>query len=55
MRQPWFLNPRLTCRVLNRIANRFPVYMTKELKVVLDHCMEMLWLKQEHWNELHKI
>jgi hypothetical protein len=46
---PWYTNPVLTCRVLNRIANRYPRATIQDLKTTLDHATQSLWSKQEHY------
>jgi hypothetical protein len=46
---PWYTNPVLTCKVLNRIANRYERMALRDLKSVLDHVTELIWRKQEHY------
>ncbi len=46
---PWYTNHRITCKVLNRIANRYSRSSLQDLKSVLDHATETIWRKQEHY------
>jgi hypothetical protein len=46
---PWYTNPTLTCKVLNRIANRYPRATLKDLKTTLDNATQLIWSKQEHY------
>jgi hypothetical protein len=46
---PWYINPAITCKVLNRIANRYPCANLHELKTTLDHATQLLWSKQENF------
>ena len=46
---PWYTNPKLTCKVLNRIANRHPRTNLTELKITLDNATQLIWSKQEHY------
>jgi hypothetical protein len=46
---PWYINPVITCKVLNRIANRYPRANLQELKTTLDNATQLLWSKQEHY------
>lgn len=51
---PWYTNLVTTCKVLNRIANRHERSALQDLKSVLDHAIEMIWKKQEHYYESHQ-
>jgi len=46
---PWYTNPTLTCKVLNRIANRHPRASLNDLKATLDSATQKIWNKQEHY------
>ena len=44
---PWYNNPVITCKVLNRIARRYERSSLQDLKFVLDQATESIWRKQE--------
>lgn len=46
---PWYTNPVITCKVLNRIANRYEHTSLHNLRSILDHVTELIWRKQEHY------
>jgi hypothetical protein len=46
---PWYMSPDITCKVLNRIANRHPVTDLQSLVSNLDYATELLWQKQEQF------
>jgi hypothetical protein len=46
---PWYTNPVITCKVLNRIANRHSCANLHDLKTTLDYATQLLWRKQEHY------
>jgi hypothetical protein len=46
---PWYNNPVITRKVLNRIANRHPRASLQDLTSTLDYAMQMIWSKQEHY------
>ena len=46
---PWYMYPIITCRVLNRIANRHPRASIQDLSNLLDNATQLLWRKQEHY------
>jgi hypothetical protein len=48
---PWYTNPVITCKVLNKIANRYERTALQELKSVLDHVTRLIWVKQEQYYE----
>ena len=48
---PWYTNPVTTCKVLNRIANRFDHSSLNNLRSVMDYATESIWRKQEHYYE----
>ncbi|MEI6701930.1 MAG: hypothetical protein WCL71_00160 [Deltaproteobacteria bacterium] len=48
---PWYTNPVITCKVLNKIADRYERNALHDLKSVLDRATELIWKKQEHYYE----
>lgn len=46
---PWYMNPVITCKVLNRLANRHSRDPLRELNSLLDDATQLLWRKQEHF------
>jgi hypothetical protein len=46
---PWYNDPSLTCRVLNRIARRYQDSSLQNLKLVLDNATKSIWRKQEQY------
>lgn len=44
---PWYMNPVITCKVLNRLANRHSRRSLGELNSLLDQATQLLWRKQE--------
>lgn len=46
---PWYTNPALTCKVLNRIANRYDHTALQDLKSALDRATALIWMKQENY------
>jgi hypothetical protein len=48
---PWYMSPDITCKVLNRIANRHPVSDIQNLVSILDDATELLWHKQERYSK----
>lgn len=46
---PWYNNPVITCKVLNRIASRHERLSFESLKLVLDYATELIWRKQEQY------
>lgn len=46
---PWYMFPDTTCKVLNRIANRYSLAETPNLVALLDYVTERLWEKQEQY------
>jgi hypothetical protein len=48
---PWYNNPAITSRVLNRIANRHPRASTQDLNMTLDRATRLIWSKQEDYYE----
>jgi len=49
MSMPWYNNPVITRKVLNRIANRHPRTSLQDLTTALDYATQMIWSKQEHY------
>ena len=45
------MSPDITCRVLNRIANRHPGTDIQNLTSILDYATQLLWSKQEQFHE----
>lgn len=50
-KMPWYMNPKSTCKVINRIANRYSQASLQELRTVLDRATQNLWNKQEYYYE----
>ena len=48
---PWYMYPAITCRVLNRLANRNQHAALREVHTLLDHATQKIWHKQEHYYE----
>lgn len=48
---PWYTNPDTTCKVLNRLANRYEHQTLAGLKSLLDHATQLIWVKQERYYE----
>lgn len=48
---PWYMNPTFTCKVLNRIANRYSRASLQDLQTALDQATQNLWNKQEYYYE----
>ncbi len=48
---PWYNNPVITRRVLNRIANRYPRATLQDLNSTLDYVTQLIWSKQERYFE----
>lgn len=46
---PWYMNPVITCKVLNRLANRHSRDPLQDLNALLDHATQLLWSKQENY------
>lgn len=44
--KPWYMNAVKTCKVLNRIANRFPINDNIKLTEMMDEVTQKLWVKQ---------
>ena len=47
---PWYTNPALTCKVLNRIATRYELSALQELNIVLDNAVALILSKQEQYH-----
>jgi hypothetical protein len=50
-KMPWYMNPVMTRKVLNRIANRYPKASLQDLDALLDYTTQTLWSKQERFLE----
>jgi len=48
---PWYTNPIITCKVLNRIANHHEHSSSQNLRSILDNATESIWRKQEVYYE----
>jgi len=48
------MNPAITCKVLNRLANRHSRDSLRELNAVLDYATQLLWRKQESFLGGHR-
>lgn len=46
---PWYNNPVIICKVLNRIATRYPNSNLQDLNTTLDNATQLLWSKQERY------
>jgi hypothetical protein len=46
---PWYTDPVITCKVLNRIASRYESSSLQDLKFILDRVTESIWRKQEQY------
>lgn len=46
---PWYNNPTITSKVLNRIANRHPRTSIQDLNSTLDRATQLIWSKQEEY------
>jgi hypothetical protein len=46
---PWYNNPAITCKVLERIANRVSQTNLQDLNRTLDRAAELIWSKQEDY------
>lgn len=46
---PWYMNPVVTCKVLNRIASHYQRTPLQDLKSVLDRATQLIWTKQENY------
>ena len=46
---PWYTNPVITCKVLNRIARRYENSPLQNLKTILDNATESIWEKQQQY------
>jgi len=49
MNMPWYNNPVITSKVLNRIANRHPRTGIQDLTRTLDRATQLIWSKQEEY------
>lgn len=46
---PWYNNPVIICKVLNRIATRYPNSNLQDLNATLDNATQLLLSKQERY------
>ncbi|WP_041532362.1 hypothetical protein [Pelobacter propionicus] len=52
---PWYNNPVITRKVLNRIANRHPRATIQDLDRALDYATQLIWSKQEQYYESRQL
>jgi hypothetical protein len=48
---PWYTNPVMISKVLNKIARRYERSSLQDLKLVLDCATETIWRKRELYYE----
>ena len=46
---PWYTKPGIICKVLNRIADRYPVSTISDMRAAVDAVIEMIWKKREEF------
>lgn len=46
---PWYCNPTTTCKVMNRIASRYPYATITDLNIILGSASQILWDKQDRY------
>lgn len=46
---PWYNNPETTCKVLNRIADKYRHAPLQDLNKIMDYATQLLWIKQERF------
>lgn len=51
MKMPWYTNPVVTCKALDKIASRYEHSALQDLRSVLDHATELILRKQVHYYE----
>ena len=51
---PWYTNPHITCKVLDKIAHRHERKELQDLKIILDDAAALIWKKQERYNEVNR-
>lgn len=44
---PWYTDPNLTCRVLERIISRYPDCSMGDLRSGIEKIIEQIWQKRE--------
>ena len=47
---PWYTNPVITCKVLDKIARRHEQRNLQDLKHVLDNAIASILIKQQHYH-----
>ena len=52
---PWYNNPVITRKVLNRIANRHPRATIQDLDRALDYATQLIWSKQGQYYESRQV
>jgi hypothetical protein len=48
---PWYTNPDINCKVLNKIATRYERTPLQDLKSILDNAAALIWKKQKNYND----
>ncbi len=48
---PWYTNPAMICKVLDKIAKRYGQTNLYDFKPVLDNAIASIFKKQEHYHE----
>lgn len=48
-KMPWYMNPVVTRKVLNRIANHYKSTSLQDLRVILDQATQLIWTKKENY------
>lgn len=46
---PWYMIPSQTCKVLNRLADRYATSSLQDLNMILDQATQNIWFKQEQY------
>lgn len=49
---PWYTNPAIFCKVLNKIASRYELSTLQELNTVLDNAVASILKKQEQYHSV---
>lgn len=49
---PWYTNPAIFCKVLNKIASRYELSALQELNNVLDNAVASILRKQEQYHSV---
>jgi len=46
---PWYMKPTQTCKVLNRLADRYSTSSLQDLNIILEQATQTIWYKQEQY------